>query len=178
MNLTWAGWPRGRAGGAARRRPLVALAAERAGKGIGRIRLARLADASANSLRTFVEASVTPGSRVPTDGWEAYGGLPAWGYLPPAKVLRGQGPDAATRLLPRGPRVAALLKRWLLGTHQGCGAPRSLGLLPRRVHLPVQSPDFGLARQTFLPTGAAGRGAAASSLQATQRWEPQPIGPG
>ena len=54
-----------------------------------------------------------------TDGWEAYAGLTQWGYGHSVHVLRGQGADAATRLLPRVHRVAALLKRWLLGTHQG-----------------------------------------------------------
>src|SRR5262245_25252971 len=34
-------------------------------------------------------------------------------------ILRGQGKDAAIELLPRVHRVAGLLKRWLLGTHQG-----------------------------------------------------------
>ena len=106
--------PRGRG---SQKKALVSIAAEIDGKGIGRIRLARIADASAQSLRAFVEASVTPGSRVHTDGWEAYRGLPAWGYLHTAQVLRGQGADAATKLLPRVHRVAALLKRWLLGTH-------------------------------------------------------------
>lgn len=33
---------------------------------------------------------------------------------------------AATDLLPRVHRVAALLKRWLLGTHQGAIAPEHL----------------------------------------------------
>ena len=33
--------------------------------------------------------------------------------------MRGHGADAATRLRPRVQRVAALRKRWLLGTPQG-----------------------------------------------------------
>lgn len=115
--------PRGRG---SRKKALVAVAAEKDGEGIGRIRLARIANASAQSLRAFVEASVTPGSGVQTDGWEAYGELPAWGYRHTASVLRGQGPDTATRLLPRVHRVAALLKRWLLGTHQGAVRPDHL----------------------------------------------------
>jgi transposase-like protein len=115
--------PRGRG---SQNKALVSIAAEIDGKGIGRIRLARIADASAQSLRAFVEGSVTPGSRVHTDGWEAYSGLSAWGYLHTAQVLRGQGADAPTKLLPRVPRVAALLKRWLLGTHQGAVRPDHL----------------------------------------------------
>jgi transposase-like protein len=108
--------PRGRG---SQKKALVAIAAQKDGKGIGRIRLARIADASTQSLRAFVEASLAPGTQVVTDGWEAYAGLPQWGYGHSVHVLRGQGADAATRLLPRVHRVAALLKRWLLGTHQG-----------------------------------------------------------
>src|ERR1022692_1105602 len=108
--------PRGRG---SQKKALVAIAAQKDGKGIGRIRLARIANASTESLRAFVEASLAPGTQVVTDGWEAYAGLPQWGYGHSVHVLRGQGADAATRLLPRVHRVAALLKRWLLGTHQG-----------------------------------------------------------
>jgi hypothetical protein len=111
--------PRGRG---RQKKALVAIAAQKDGQGIGRIRLARIADASTQSLRAFVAASIVAGTQVVTDGWEAYAGLPQWGgggYGHRVHVLRGQGADAATRLLPRVHRVAALLKRWLLGTHQG-----------------------------------------------------------
>ena len=43
-------------------------------KGIGRCRMAVLADASAASLRPFVTGNVEPGSRVITDGWVGYDG--------------------------------------------------------------------------------------------------------
>ena len=114
--------PRGRG---SRNQALGSIAAEVAGWGIGRLRWARMADASVQSLRAFVEASVTPGSRVHTDGWEAYRGLPAWDYLHAAHVLRGRA-DAPTKLRPRVHRVAALLKRWLLGTHPGAVRPDHL----------------------------------------------------
>jgi hypothetical protein len=54
---------------------LVGVAAEEAGDGVGRIRLATLPDASGVSLLPFVEATVEPGSVVHTDGWEGYRGL-------------------------------------------------------------------------------------------------------
>jgi len=41
------------------------------------------------------------------------------GYDHQPVVLRGRGKTAATELLPRVHLVVALLKRWLLGTHQG-----------------------------------------------------------
>lgn len=66
------------------------------------------------------------GSLVHTDGWKPYQGLESLGYRHEISRLQGQGPDAATELLPRVHRVAALLKRWLLGTHQGAVEPEHL----------------------------------------------------
>jgi hypothetical protein len=40
--------------------------------------------------------------------------------------LQGLDKNAATEMLPRVHRVAALLKLWLLGTHQGAIAPEHL----------------------------------------------------
>ena len=67
----------------------------------------------------FVKASAEAGSTIHTDGWRAYQGLPALGYQHEFSVLQDQGTDAATKLLPRVHQIASLLKRWLLGTHQG-----------------------------------------------------------
>jgi len=41
-------------------------------------------------------------------------------------ILRNAGKEAAVRLMPRVQRIAALLKRWLLGTHQGAVSPKHL----------------------------------------------------
>jgi transposase-like protein len=97
---------------------LVVVAAEEDGKGIGRIRMRRIPDASARSLVGFVEESVEPGSVVHTDGWLGYEPLQASGYLHQVTFLRGQQ-QSPSELLPRVHRVISLLKRWLLGTHQG-----------------------------------------------------------
>ena len=43
-------------------------AAEKSGRGIGRIRLRRVKDVSADSLLPFVQGAVVPGSVVHTDG--------------------------------------------------------------------------------------------------------------
>lgn len=97
---------------------LVAIAAEVNGKGIGRIRMTHIEDASASSLRSFVEEGVDPGSIVITDGWEGYEWLSEGGYKHKPRPISGSG-KTASALLPRVHRVASLLKRWLLGTHQG-----------------------------------------------------------
>ena len=97
---------------------LAAIAAQVEGKAIGRIRLRRIPDASSESLLTFVKDAIEPGSTVVTDGWEAYEGVKEAGYRHKSRVISGSGKTAST-LLPRVHRVASLLKRWLLGTHQG-----------------------------------------------------------
>lgn len=105
---------------------LVAIAAEEDGKGIGRIRLALVADGSSPSLHGFIQQAIAPGSTVHTDGWAPYQGLEKLGYSHAISRLKGQGKEAAVELLPRVHRVASLLKRWLLGTHQGAVGPRHL----------------------------------------------------
>jgi transposase-like protein len=97
---------------------LVAIAAQVDGEGIGRIRLRRIPDASSRRLHAFVKDAIEPGSIVITDGWEGYEGLGNAGYRHKPRVIRGSG-KTASALLPRVHRVASLLKRWLLGTHQG-----------------------------------------------------------
>lgn len=114
------------------KKALVAVAAEIRGKAIGRIRLQRVRDSSADSLVGFVEAAVERGSAVVTDGLPSYLGLPGAGYVHRPRVVQGSG-KAADTLLPRVHRVASLLKRWLLGTHQG---------RVERKHLPYYLDEF------------------------------------
>ena len=97
---------------------LVAIAAQVDGKGIGRVRLSRISDASAECLGSFVSETVEPKSTVITDGWPGYEGLSGKGYKHHVRPLGGN-PEKASKLLPRVHRVASLLKRWLMGTHQG-----------------------------------------------------------
>ena len=68
------------------------------------------------SLHGFIANAVEPGSVVRTDGWRGYNGLTELGYQ--HEVVR-KDPDLGENLLPLVNRVASLLKRWLLGTHQG-----------------------------------------------------------
>jgi transposase-like protein len=91
----------------------------------GRIRLQRIPDVSKLSLIPFVRASVEPGSTVRTDGWQAYWTLPEHGYTHDRIVMR-QSHDPAHVAMPAMHRVASLLKRWLLGTHQGSVSPQHL----------------------------------------------------
>ena len=94
---------------------LIAVAAEQDGAGIGRIRLARIADTKRSTLHRFVRENIEGGSTVVTDGLNAYRQME--GYVHIREVQRRQ--EAGIHLLPRVHRVVSLLKRWLLGTHQG-----------------------------------------------------------
>lgn len=96
---------------------LVAVAVERLDpKGFGRCRMAVIKDASTASLRTFLKDNVEQGSTVITDGWVPYRGATADLYTHQRHVAPGA---LAHQLLPGVHRVSALVKRWLLGTHQG-----------------------------------------------------------
>ena len=109
----------GRSGG---KKVLTAIAVElRPPRGIGRCRIAPVGDGSSDSLHGFVTDHIEPGATVVTDGWMGYHGLSRLGYIHQrhsqrAARARGQNPH---NLLPAVHRVASLIKRWLLGTHQG-----------------------------------------------------------
>jgi transposase-like protein len=120
------GLEEGVAGRETEKKALIAVAAEEDGNGIGRIRLQHIPDASAASLHSFVLASVEAGSVVHTDGWEGYNGIEVFGYKRKVTVLRRKTKQAH-ELLPRVHRVASLLKRWILGTHQGAVSHEHLG---------------------------------------------------
>jgi transposase-like protein len=107
------------------KKALVAIAAQEDGKGIGRIRMRRIPDASAESLLPFVESAVEPGGVIHTDSWRGYAGLETKGYGHKVTVLK-RSKASPSDLLPRVHRVASLLKRWILGTHQGAVSPEHL----------------------------------------------------
>ena len=98
---------------------LVAIAAQIDGKGIGRIRLRRIPAASPSQLVAFVKHAVEPGSIVITDGWKAYAGLKQEGFKHRPRLINTSNKTAESALLLRVHRVTSLLKRWLMGMHQG-----------------------------------------------------------
>ena len=106
----------GKRGRGAEGKALVVIAAQEAEKGIGRIRMRRVTDAAGDSLEPAVWEMVEPGCVVRTDGWRGYSGLTELGYH---HEVATKQPDLGDNLLPLVNRVASLLKRWLLGTHQG-----------------------------------------------------------
>jgi transposase-like protein len=75
-------------------------------------------DASGSSLTAFLDAAVEPGSTVQTDGWQGYSAVGEKGYVHEVTVVKGKL-ETASELLPHVHLVVSLLKRWILGTHQG-----------------------------------------------------------
>ncbi|MBI4676686.1 MAG: IS1595 family transposase [Elusimicrobia bacterium] len=106
---------------------IVVVAAEVRGDGIGRIRLKQVPDTSGESLCGFVRSVAAAGSEIITDGWRGYWNLEGTDYLYRPTTLRGKSKEASTAVLPRVHRVASLLKRWLLGMHQGKVSRKHLG---------------------------------------------------
>lgn len=105
---------------------LVVIAVEiKQPKGLGRVRMRHVPDASATHLLPFVTDVVLPGTSVLTDGWRAYNGLADRGY-PHRKTILNASDEPAHVLMPGVHRVASLLKRWVLGTHQGSVTPDHL----------------------------------------------------
>ena len=100
------------------RKSLIVIAAQEDGPGIGRIRMKRIPDASADSLMEFVKEAIEPGHTLHTDGWAGYDPLEGIGYGHDITFLKGKK-ESASELMPRVHRIASLLKRWILGTHQG-----------------------------------------------------------
>ena len=113
----------GTRGRGAQGKELVVIAVEDKDTALGRIRMCLVEDASAASLTPAVRECVEPGALVRTDGWSGYNDLQGQGYI--HSVVRRES-VAGENLLPLAHRVASLLKRWVLGTHQGAIRPSYL----------------------------------------------------
>ena len=70
-------------------------------------------------------ARAEPGAEILTDGWGGYNCLSKQNYMHSRTVLSDSG-DPAHVAMPGVHRIAALLKRWLLGIHQGAVSGKHL----------------------------------------------------
>ncbi len=101
------------------RKAIVVVALEvMSPKGFGRVRLRQVPDVSGASVLGFIRDVVAPGATVVSDGWSAYNGVTKSGYVHQRLVVSARGSPAHVAL-PGVHRVSSLLKRWLMGTHQG-----------------------------------------------------------
>ncbi len=97
---------------------LILVAVEdKAKKGIGRIRIEIISDASAATLKTAIKKMIEPGSKIRTEQWKGYTPAALEGYE--HVVMKRQSLEPGEDPTPLVHRVASLLKRWLLGTHHG-----------------------------------------------------------
>ena len=78
----------------------------------------RIPAASGSSLTAFIEEAIEPGSTVHTDAWQGYSAVGEKGYVHEVTVVKSKQ-ESASELLPHVHLVVSLLKRWILGTHQG-----------------------------------------------------------
>lgn len=106
-------------------RNYVLVMVEDKGKSCGRVRLEAIDDAGGAMLQTVVESRVEKGSTAHTDGLPSYRGLPEAGIKHRPEVIGD--PSLASEKFPKVHRVAALLKRVILGALQGS---QSRGWLP------------------------------------------------
>jgi len=95
----------------------VAIALEKKGRKLGRLRLQVIEGCGAGELIPFVQSNVEVGSTVTTDGWIGYEGLQKAGYGH-NRMLRCKTDDKSS-ILPGAHLVISLIKRLLLGTFQG-----------------------------------------------------------
>lgn len=94
-------------------------------KGFGRIRLRRIDNDSTEQVVPFVQANVELGSTIKTDGSASYRDLKELGYDHQRVVMLGSATEAHVSMAGVH-RVAALIKRWILGTHHGSVQPAHL----------------------------------------------------
>ena len=114
----------GKTGRGTENKALIAIAAEIDGRKIGRIRICVIEDASSKSLHDFITDNVEAGSELITDGWSGYSGIGAKGYT--HKIYKQTQASTEEERLPHVHLIISLVKRWLLGTHQGAVGEKHL----------------------------------------------------
>ena len=107
----------GKRGRGAEHKCAVAIAVERKGHKLGRLRMQVITRCSADELIPFAVANIASGSAITTDGWKGYSSLEENGFIH-KKVLQSKTEDKDS-ILPGVHLVASLVKRLILGTFQG-----------------------------------------------------------
>jgi len=142
-----------RGGRAQGKKVLTGVAVEvREPKGIGRCRIAPLADASAASLHQFVMDHVEPGATVITDGWPGYSGVEKRGYVHDRRSQRAaQARGEEARQAASGGASGQLPGQTVAARHaSGLGGTDALGQLSQRVRVPFQPPHIPQPRDGVL----------------------------
>jgi len=111
------GGKRGKKGRGSKYKCAIAVAVERKGKKLGRLRMQVITRCTAKELVPFVTNNVISGSSITTDGWAGYNGLEDKGYHH-KKIFQSKLEDKDS-VLPGVHLIASLVKRLILGTFQG-----------------------------------------------------------
>jgi len=110
----WGASQAGKRGRGATGKIIILVAVEHTGNTLGRLRLLRIPDVQGKTLEMAIQSTIQPESIIETDGLPSYHGVASQGYT--HRVVRVESIDD---LLPHVHLVVSLVKRWLLGTHQG-----------------------------------------------------------
>jgi transposase-like protein len=119
------GRKKGARGRGAEGKTLVLVAVEGEASKLGRVRFRCVSAADAGHIEPFVRDYVDPGAVVVTDGLPAYNGISTAGFNHQPCCL-STGGEEARREIEHVHLVVSLLKRWLIGTHQGAVRPTHL----------------------------------------------------
>lgn len=111
------GGERGKKGRGSPFKSAVAIAVERKGRKLGRLRMQVITRCTSQELIPFVTNNVVSGSRVTTDGWAGYNGLEKEGFQH-RKIFQTKSEDKES-VLSGVHLIASLVKRLILGTYQG-----------------------------------------------------------
>jgi transposase-like protein len=112
------------------KKAVVLVAAEKDGKKIGRIRICQIPRARIEIINKIIPEIIEPGATIVTDGWSGYREISRLGYKHEVHTYKEEG---KANFLPGVNLVMSLLKRWLMGTHQGA---------VRRSHLDYYLDEF------------------------------------
>jgi transposase-like protein len=120
------GQKEGARGRGAEGKTLVLIAVEGdAKKRLGRVRFRCVDAIDQDVIQSFVRDHVEPGTKVVTDGLSVYDKINAAGFKHRPHIITTGGAKAL-RQLDHVHLVISLLKRWLVGTHQGAVTPLHL----------------------------------------------------
>jgi transposase-like protein len=108
----------GTGGRGARGKAIVAIAVEDRGVRAGRVRMRRIPNVTKDTLTEFVLDHIARGAEVHTDAWQGYNDIGRYRFQHMITNVSASG-DPAHVALPHVHRVASLVQRWILGTHQG-----------------------------------------------------------
>ena len=115
----------GKRGRGAAGKELIFVAVEDSDGKPGRVRLIHIENASRKSLFAAIEQAIEPGSTIKSDCWKSYKTIDKKGYK--HQTIGPKTVETGENLLPMVNLVVSLMKRWLLGTHQGAISKSHLG---------------------------------------------------